>query len=378
MSPYKLHFDFRDIFLAPRLALSGKKIWIYLKYNIRGYIVFFILNYLGLLLSDQSLKDIWSSQGLYPSVYNMDSPWYAMCLFWIGTFYWVGSIFFASTAVSRVSYKQIKGDEFYSINDSKSFIKKHWHAIVFSPIAISLILLFFFTMASFFALIGKIPYIGELFFSITYLIYFFGSLFTVFTIIVLIISIIYQASIIGVLEEDTMGTVFNSYAITWSQPWRIFVYHLILIPLSYLAIQIFTWSLYGSFKLMNLVFGHELLMGSKSSKIVETAASYVWPKDIGVYLHGDNYSLFYNFFVPTSQSFSLNGIECLAAIIVGLFLFIITLSIVSYYFTIFSVGETLMLSIYKQKTDNYSILKRKDEEDLEQQSSNEVNENNIN
>ena len=112
-------------------------------------------------------------------------------------------------------------------------------------------------------------------------------------------------------------------------------------------------------------------MGSKLNKIVGTAASYVWPKDIGVNIHGDNFSLFYNFFVPSSQSFSLNGIECLASIVVGLFLFIITLSIISYYFAIFSVGETLMLSIYKQKTDNYNILNRKDEETVEEHPSND-------
>ena len=168
-----------------------------------------------------------------------------------------------------------------------------------------------------------------------------------------------------------MGTVFNSYSITWSQPWRVFVYHLILIPLAYLGIQFFTWSIYGSFKLMNLVFGHELLMGNKLDKIIGTAASYVWPKDISIYLNGDNYSLFYNFFVPTSQSSPLNGVECLATIIVGIFLIIITFSILSYYFAIFSVGETLMLSIFKQKTDNYNILERKDEEVLEDESSND-------
>ena len=150
MSPYKLYFDFRDIFLAPRLALSGKKICIFLKYNIRAYIVYFILNYCGLLLSGQSLKDIWSTQGLYPIVYNMNPSWFAICLFWIGVFYWIESIFFASAAVSRITYKQIKGDEFYSIKHSKSFINKHWHAIVFSPIAIILILLFFFHVSCYF------------------------------------------------------------------------------------------------------------------------------------------------------------------------------------------------------------------------------------
>ena len=371
MSPYNLHFDFRDIFLAPRLALSGKKIWLFLRANICGYIVYLIFNYLGLLLMGQSIKYIWMSQGLYPCLYLFDSTWYSLILFWIGVFYWIINLLFAASAVSRITYKQLKGDEFYTAKHSRQYVKRHWHAIIFSPIAITLVLLFFFTMAFIFALIGKIPYLGELFFSITYLIYFFGSLFTVFTIIVLIISIIYQASIIGVLEEDTMGTVFNSYSITWSQPWRVFVYHLILIPLSYLAIQLFTWSIYVSFKLINLVFGHELLMGNKLNKIVGTAASYVWPKDIGVNIHGDNFSLFYNFFVPSSQSFSLNGIECLASIVVGLFLFIITLSIISYYFAIFSVGETLMLSIYKQKTDNYNILNRKDEEIIEDHLSND-------
>ena len=33
----KLYFDIRDIFLSPRLALSGKKIWIFLRANISGY-----------------------------------------------------------------------------------------------------------------------------------------------------------------------------------------------------------------------------------------------------------------------------------------------------------------------------------------------------
>ena len=75
-----------------------------------------------------------------------------------------------------------------------------------------------------------------------------------------------------------------------------------------------------------------------------------------------------DFFIPNNQHYSLNGVECFAAIIIGFFLFIIRLSIVSYYFSIISVGETLMFAIYKQKSDDYNILKRKDEEELEDKS----------
>ena len=108
MSPYNLHFDFRDIFLAPRLALSGKKIWLFLRANICGYIVYLIFNYLGLLLMGQSIKYIWMSQGLYPCLYLFDSTWYSLILFWIGVFYWIINLLFAASAVSRITYKQLK------------------------------------------------------------------------------------------------------------------------------------------------------------------------------------------------------------------------------------------------------------------------------
>ena len=47
MDPMKLYFDVRDIFRAPRLALSGKKIIILMQANLVGYAVYWVLNYLG-------------------------------------------------------------------------------------------------------------------------------------------------------------------------------------------------------------------------------------------------------------------------------------------------------------------------------------------
>jgi len=108
--------------------------------------------------------------------------------------------------------------------------------------------------------------------------------------------------------------------------------------------------------------------------LVNFPYDFPWPeyskakKLIFFLFYSANISFFYNLFIPNSQHYSLNGVECLAAIIVGFFLFIITLSIISYYFSIISVGETLMFAIYKQKSDDYNILKRKDEEELEDKS----------
>ncbi len=357
-----LYFDIRDIFLSPRLALSGKKIWIFLQANIFGYLVYFILNYLGLIFMGQSIKYIWATQGLYPCLYLFELTWYSALLFWISIIFWLIKLLFAATAVSRVTYKQLKGDEFYSAKESKDYVKRHWHAIVFSPLSILLIILFFIILAVIFSSLSKIPFLGEFLFSLPYLIYFFGSLFTVYTIGVFIISIIYTPSIVGSLEEDTMGSVFNSYSIAWGQPWRVICYNIILVPLTYVAHTIFGYAIFSGFKFINLIFGHDILMGSKLNNIVGTAANIVWPKNIGVSIHGSDYLNFHNFFIP-ARSDTLTSIECISSLIIGFFLLLITMSWLSYTLSILTAGHTLMLCIFKKRSDNINILGKKDEEE---------------
>jgi len=356
----KLYFDIRDIFLSPRLALSGKKIWIFLRANSCGYLVYLIANYLGFILMGQSIKYIWASQGLYPCLYLFETTWYTLLLFWVSILFWIKKLFFAATAVSRVTYKQLKGDEFYSAKESRDYVKKHCYAIIFSPISILVIILFFIVLATVFAFFSKIPYLGDFLFALPYLIYLFGSLFTIYTIIVLFVSIIYAPAIVGSLEEDTIGTVFNSYSITWGQPWRIIFYNIILIPLIYIAHTIFGYAIYAGFKFMNSIFG--FFMGSKINTIVGTAANIVWPKSIGVSIHGSDYLNFHRFFIPTGSD-TLSGVEFISSFIVGFFLLLITISWISYSFSIFTVAQTLMLCIFKKRSDNINILDKKDEEE---------------
>ena len=78
MGPMNLYFDFRDIFRAPRLALSGKKIWIFIVGNLAGYIVYWVFTYLSLVMSGIEFGDALSKYGLYPCLFGNDSsilPW---------------------------------------------------------------------------------------------------------------------------------------------------------------------------------------------------------------------------------------------------------------------------------------------------------------
>lgn len=385
MEPMKLYFDVRDIFRAPRLALSGKKIWIFLAANVIGYAAYFILNYLGFALSGLSLVDTWHRYGLYPCMVGTESPWFAMVLFWVGSAVWFFAINLACTAVARVTYKQLKGDEFYSSGDAWKFVKKHWHPVIFTSVSLFLILVFFIAMAALFALFGKIPYLGEFLFVLPYILYFVGAIFTIYTAVVFVVSFIYTPAIIASLEEDTMGAVFNNYSITWSQPWRVVLYHGVLLSIGFLGLLIFKFFWLGGFRLVNHIFGHSALMGDKLANIVGTAAQVIWPERLlnavtacCTHAVADIYSNHWfghcltgntlEAYIPTASA-SVSGPELTAAVILGIFLFLITLSIFSYALSIFSVGEILMVTIFRLKTDDDNILKRKDEEELEAEES---------
>ena len=153
MGPMNLYFDVRDIFRAPRLALSGKKIWIFIVGNLAGFIAYWVFTYLSLAMSGMGLSDAIAKYGLYPCLYGNEAEWYSWVTYCIGVEAWILAIFMACTAVSRVTLKQLKGNDFFSSGDAWSYVHKHWHAVVFSPIAIGLIIAFFIVFAGFLSLI---------------------------------------------------------------------------------------------------------------------------------------------------------------------------------------------------------------------------------
>lgn len=386
MSPIKLYFDVRDIFRAPRLALSGKKILVFTEALLIGYVAYLILTYISFGLAGYTFSDTMSRYGLYPCLHGNPGPWYAYLIYWIGAIILLLAINFGCTAVSRITYKQLKGDEFFSSGDAWKYVKKHWHPVVFTSVSFIFILGFFFALAAVFGLLGKIPYVGEFLFVIPYLLYFFGAIFTIYTAIVFGVSFIYAPAIISAYEEDTMGTVFNSYSITWSQPWRIILYHLVLLPIGMLAIHIFIWFWQAGYHLINYFFGHEWLMGSKLANIVAYASNIVCPESLcrlasSICSIGHNAAcsighvstccvgnVFTRCDITSNVDLSsISGTETVAGVILAVFLFLLIFSAAAYVLSIFSVGETLMFVIFKKKSDDDNILERKDEDELEEE-----------
>ena len=394
MIEHELHFNFKDIFLAPRLALSPKKIWVLIVGNLSGFIIYWITSYLSLILSGAEINVAVADYGLYPFLFGSSAPMISWIIYYFGILLWLSFILASCAGVSRLTIKQLQGDNFYSANDAIDFVLKKWKSVLFAPLSIFLIILLFIFMACVFAWFGNIPIIGSITYQILYLFYFFGSIFTIFSFFSLISSILFSSAIIGSYEEDTIGTVFHSYQITFGQPWRTILYNILLFPLAIIFTNVLSWFYTNSFNSINQIFG--FFMGEKIGNIIGYASSIVdlrwisnYFSDINISFENDLFllpnaasdlvelilnlsnNLFSQFLISLPNfsfeiySDSMSTLETIAGMLLSLPLILLLLSVLSYGIAILSVGETIIFIILKKIMDNENILTKNNEVNMD-------------
>ena len=375
MIPLKLNYNYTDIFRTPRLALSGKKILFLIKGNLIGYTAYFIFSLISLLSTGMSTKEIISKYGLYPFLFGHQAEWFSWFLYFFGISIWFFALMFSLTGVCRIFLKQLKGNDFFSGKDASKYVSKHRHAVVLTPITILLIIIFFLLLASLFALVGRIPVIGKLTLAIFYIFYFLGSVFTILSAFVLFTSLIFTPSIVGLYEEDTMGSVFQTYSIAFGQTWRILLYNIILAFLIFIGVEVYSWVCLNSVGLIGYIFEQNIFMGDKFSIIHNHSLSIVFPNviiDTLVYYKtmilekiNLNSGIPLLFSPPTNFTVlnDLSLIETISSILLSIVYFTIVLSVFSYGLSMLAVGQSLMFITYKKLSDDDDLIFRADEDD---------------
>ncbi|UCH62976.1 MAG: hypothetical protein JSU77_00530 [Fidelibacterota bacterium] len=365
--PEKLHFNYIDLLGAPRRALKGKKIWAHLMGLVVGYSAYVILTYLALWVDGESLSTIWDRYGIYPFFSLCNGQLISVAgwiIYFLALLVWLMATLLAATVVVRITYKELKGDQFYTFTNGVTFVRRHWRTTILSPLSIILIIMFFLVMAVVMALIGKIPFLGEVIFMGLYPLYFLGAIFVLYTTVVLVVLILYLPAIIGIWEEDVMGCTFQAYAITWNQTWRAVVYSALIGVLVVVGTTLYGWVITAGYHFINWIFGSSWLMGSKLSPILAWAEQIVF----------SGYNYLFSFIPGQGAPLSpltadvnlafVSGWEAFMGSILAILLLFIYGSVFAYGFSIISVGQCLSFLIYKFKTDDENLLERKDEEEL--------------
>ncbi len=352
-----LHFDARDLFQVIRLGWSGKKIWTGLCGLLLAYVSYSVLVTLGYVMSGMSTSEVWHVYGLFPGaaperVGGMGAILHLLAMVFSGV------VFSLTTSMMcKITYQQLRGDDFYSSGAALAFVKKHWGGVIFGPVACAALFLLFVASGIIIGWVaGLIPVVGELAFAVGFIPIFFAALVAVFMVFAIVAALVMSPAIVGTVGEDALEVVIQAFSLCWSQPWRIGLYlvwvgvsvwigTVILSGLMTLALGLINWSA-GMF------------MGDKLPAMLQIAQGYLPPVDFS--------SAILNAFPEMTTVWSdlpqasATGSVVWAGRILGLMLIILSGVLFVYAQAAIASGTSLIYVILRLKKDDENMLEWED------------------
>ena len=361
-----LRFDFRDIFKSNRLAFSLQRMWIQFIGIATGYLGYLVLTYLSIIIAGQKFSEVWHQMGIFPCLAGFDAAWYSWLIFIIGALFLLAVYLVTAAAVSRAAYMLLKGNNFYTWKEAFCFAFRKSSAVLFSPLAIAILIGLFLIGAAVVGLLAKIPYVGELGFSLLYFIWLMAGLLIVFFVIALITSLILSPAIIATTDDDAFEAVFQSFATFWNQPWRLIAYQALTGALSVVGFLVLAFLVKKAFLLTDSIFTY--IVGDKYINLMGQgmyiitgwiAVSISWMQS----LLGESIDLFY--FSRDFLQLQLPTVINIASYIFAVMWLFIGGWIVSYGLSTFNVGNTLIYLVLRKIKDDENLLEREDMEEME-------------
>jgi len=363
------HFNYKDLFRAPRLAFSIQRIWINGTGLLFGYIVYLIFTYLSAIFGGYNCSYVWSKFGLLPCSFALSLPWTSMAIYLFGVALFGAIVLLTNTAVSRAVYMSMRDELFYTWTQAYKFAYKKWISSVGAMLTFIFIIAFFVIAALVMAFIGRIPFVGELGTVLLTVPYIFSTLLLIFIIISFVVAMFFVPAIIATSDEDALGGVFQSFSITWNQPWRIILYGTLLFIVYDIGVFIFAAFLKVSYNIFIALFSigmgdkilalqqHALYMIDRALPTVYGWASML-PGDLGkcIYLCCQH---------PTVADMS--GVMVVSGYILGFFLLFLGGVVLVYGEALWNSGLTIIYVILYKLQERESLLEREDEELMEEE-----------
>ena len=359
----KLHFNYKDIFRPFRVAFSAKKIWIMFLGLLIGTLTYAIFTYIAHLTAGKTFFYIWTEYRLFPLPGNF-SAWYSWLIWIIGLFSFIFFILIFGTAVSKITFEQLRGDEFFEVKSALSFAFKNWTSVIFSPTIVAAFVGIIVIAGILLGLIGLIPYVGPVVVGLFSIIAFFASLFIVYLVIVFIFTITLSPAVVGSTKNDIFDTLFEVFSSFNDQTWRVVWYQF----LTGLFAIIGTFIL-GFLSSLSILIGKtilKLIMKGKIETLLEGGEYFL---KINPAFGTQIFSFFERMgfgvvFYPPSFSYPNIGF-LIGQILVGIVFYIILFFILGYGLSIWFSGNVFVYTIIVKKKDNKNLLEMYGEEEAE-------------
>lgn len=251
---HKMKFQVKDTLLAARYGFNGRNIWVFWKGIVQAWLVWAFFTYAGFLAVGDSIADRFASARLCPvpdSLFMSNVP--SVILLVTGTLLAIFIFMLTSLKVSRLTFEQLRGDQFFSEADARRFCRTNWRAVIVTPMVIAAGIAVGLVAIYLIGLLGRIPSTGSVIAGIFAIPLWILGLFIVLSMIVLLLSFFLVPVITATTKGDTFECLFEVFSVVTSRPMRLFRSLVTGAFMRVIALVVFSLFAWGSVSIVSSV-----------------------------------------------------------------------------------------------------------------------------
>ncbi|MCD4775841.1 MAG: hypothetical protein K8S15_07290 [Candidatus Aegiribacteria sp.] len=349
----ELTFNVKDIPMCTRYGFSARKMWVFFKTLVLSLIIWDFFVYLGFFAAGHDLAARWGQSRLLPlpgSLFWTDPV--PVILLGIGVALIIYIFMRASLMVSKMTFQQIRGDDFFSTTDAAVFARGHATPLISIPVLLAITLLLVYGTGALTGLVSRIPAIGPVIASLFSIPLWGVMLLGVLTAIALVLSIELLPAIIACTRGDSFESVFELFSILTSQSWRLFLYLLVSILVIVIggALFLFLSSIAISFLSISVS------SGAGNGGLAAALAS-------GPQLLAPEALPFFSGLITLGQQGDVQVLSGVAGTLAGISGIAIFLIVVSFFLSSYSSAWTIIYIVLRYRKDGEDLMDRADREE---------------
>ena len=366
----KLHWSYKDVFRALRLGFSAKKVWMMslgLLFGLAGYAG---LTYVAYAVAGTDLLTVWQAFRLlpFPSPFDYGFPWYSWVIYAVAVAWFLCVLLISGTAVSKVAYEQLRGDEFYESKEAFRFAFGNRSAVLASPLLIVAFIALIVVLGLILSLVGAIPAAGEIIIGLLAVLGFVASLFIVYLLVVFVYSLLLGPGVVGATRSDTFDTLFEVFSCVNEQPARLLWYTATTACLAKAGSFLLGLATSAAGRIAYAITG--AFMGDKLADVMGNAAYYFklsppdWCPQLFQRAFVDQINLYGlpQIYLP-GDYVALGWSQDVAALLLGVLFYLIGLMVAGYGLSVWFTGMTINFAVLAYKKDEKNVLELPDDEE---------------
>lgn len=355
----ELEYRWKDVFRAGRLGVSPRKISVAVKGIFYGILGYSILTYASLFVSGSQITEIWRQFRFIPCpLFQGNLVWYGVIIYVLACLWALFFYLVTLTAISKITFEQLKGDEFYESGEAWSYALKNWKGAFGSPIFLALVIAALILVGLLMGFVGRIPHVGQVLIGLFAFPLVAGAFFIVYLTIVAGVVLISAPAIVSTTGSDTFDTVFEAFSLINDQTWRFIVWEVLLLVTALVCTFIFAYLVKMALSLTNLVISQWAGPREWWAVMWKNAHWYLYMPFLPLTLMKWFPSMFLQGTITTA---AVPNATVIGGFLLGLSFHLIVFVVLGYGMAINGAGQTLIYTILVKIKDQKDLLEEEEE-----------------